>query len=252
MGAEYSNATRCATVKPLFAFYGYVSISVLALAVNTIVLVLSALRVRGDFVLFLANLALADCLFSVVHVVNTLCLNGAAIGHGSLCRRSLDAMLPSLTLMVFALVPIALSRYILLYHRHLYDKLLIKKLAMAYCLLFDAVGIGLTVAAQNMSVSASLRFALIALTFASSLVVVFLSDIAVFRKVSVLVKLALTMHHENRLRIAKQLAITTFLQALQPVLFQVSRPVSYSSELSFRCHLLCSRWYTSSSSLRWT
>uniref|UniRef100_A0A914WR16 G-protein coupled receptors family 1 profile domain-containing protein n=1 Tax=Plectus sambesii TaxID=2011161 RepID=A0A914WR16_9BILA len=220
-GNDTTKMARDATVKTLFAFYGYMGASVLSLVVNSVVLVLSVARVRGDFVLFMANLAIADCLFSIIHMANTLCINGAAIGHRQLCRRLLDAMLPGFSLTVFALVPIALSRYILLCNRHLYGRLRIKKLAVLYCIMFDVIGIALTITAQHIKVSVPLTFILISLTVVASLAVVFLCDIGVFRKVSVLVKLALTMQHESRLRIAKQLAITTFLQALQPIIFQV-------------------------------
>ncbi|CAI5455025.1 unnamed protein product [Caenorhabditis angaria] len=200
---------------------------------NIIVILLSFSHVKGDFRLFVANLAFVDIVCGFVFMF---------MGYINVDR---DHHFPSVFLyymtlafygsfgtMICALVPISLSRVMALSKTSLYSTCFAGRRSLFFCLVLDFLPVALlyVICVVEHDVAKPLFYMFTIIT-ALAYFVAFATNYMVFRVVAKHIRVVQNLRDQARLLETRQVAIATLAQAFIPLVCQVPAFLSLSSVL---------------------
>ncbi|CAD5222347.1 unnamed protein product [Bursaphelenchus xylophilus] len=220
------------------AFRVYIAILVVTTAlfgllVSLYVFFISLVNIRGDYRLFVANLAFVDSVCALLYAFMGY-VNLSSHFHIpiSVMSYSAFAFYGSFGVMICALVPVSLSRIVAASRPRTYDRIFSGYRAFVVCAVMDLLPVILLIVISNAhhDIARWLFFAYASLTVVAH-VVTFVSNFLVFWLVANHIKVVQCLHDRTRLLETRQVALATLAQAVVPMICQVPAFLALSSAL---------------------
>ncbi|CAB3400596.1 unnamed protein product [Caenorhabditis bovis] len=207
--------------------------AIMGVLANIVVIILSFGHVKGDFSLFVANLAVVDIvcgfIFMFMGYINVNDTHNIPITF--LYYMTL-AFYGSFGTMICALVPISLSRVLALSNTKLYKTFFDGHKSLLFCILLDSLPVAILyiICVADHDVAKSMFYLFAAITIFAYFIS-FATNYMVFRVVARHIEVVQNLRDQVRLLETRQVAIATLAQALIPLLCQVPAFLTLSSIL---------------------
>ncbi|CAD5216454.1 unnamed protein product [Bursaphelenchus okinawaensis] len=220
------------------AFRMYIAILVvttalIGLLLSLYVFFISLVNIRGDYRLFVANLAFVDSVCALLYAfMGYVNLSAHFRFPVSIMTYSAFAFYGSFGIMICALVPVSISRIVAASKPKTYDRLFSGYRAFIVCAVMDLLPVILLVVicTAHHDIARRLFFAYASLTVIAH-GVTFVSNFLVFWLVANHIKVVECLHDRTRLLETRQVAVATLAQAVVPLICQVPAFLALSSAL---------------------
>ncbi|KAI6177495.1 hypothetical protein M3Y97_00913800 [Aphelenchoides bicaudatus] len=209
--------------------------SILGLIINFFILIISVWNIRGDYRLFIANLAAVDIacalLYAFMGYVN-LTENDHHHISSAIMSYLAFSFYGSFGILIFALIPVSVSRVMAASKPKVYDQFFSGRSALLFCIVSDLLPVVLLciICVARHDIAKWLFFGYAVLTVIAH-VVTFVANTMVFRMVARHISVVQCLHDRVRLLETKQVALATCAQAVLPLICQIPAFLTLSSAL---------------------
>ncbi|CAI4223946.1 unnamed protein product [Auanema sp. JU1783] len=211
-----------------------ITFSMLGILANILIVCTSYSKIKTNYRHFIANLAVVDIACCLVYIfmgyINILDLQTKL--SVSMMTYSALAFYGSFGVMIWAVLPISISRVLALTHSGAYKSLCYGGMSIIFCLLADFLPVTLLyiISLQDYN-SARITFIFYGFITVVAYVIAFVSNYMVFQIVARHIHVVQNLQDEARLLETRQVAFATLAQAIVPLICQVPAFLTLSSAI---------------------